>query len=348
MTDPLAVYCLDVGQGDCTFILGPGTSPAVVVLDCADAFVASRFLDDHQIRRIDAVVISHQDLDHIKGIAPLIRGFLEGGGRIDAVWVDDDRMQLTQRGSELFAYLLQLDEAEQLSLRVCSVDTGPKVVAQGKDWTVDLVLPLHADRLRARRKKDPNLASAAIRVHRAGRSVLLGGDVELGAWEKLNEHLLPADVFRVPHHGGHCDKGRRKWSGYDDLYTRVNAEVAVISVGTAQPGYGHPQPVHVQSIVSCGSCSVMCTQLTTRCHPSPADVRDAAISHAGAVVYPWRHHHKKNETPCAGSTMVLLHGDGTMEVEPTSNTTGWHQAWVQALPTPICAGHAQSRSDGET
>jgi beta-lactamase superfamily II metal-dependent hydrolase len=63
---------LDVGQGDCTIVVLPaahGEEPSAIVFDCADAYVAERFVANHAIKRLRAVVASHLDIDHIRGVA---------------------------------------------------------------------------------------------------------------------------------------------------------------------------------------------------------------------------------------------------------------------------------------
>lgn len=45
----LRVFFLDVGQGDCTFIVPPDGEGAPILFDCADAYVAERFVANHGI-----------------------------------------------------------------------------------------------------------------------------------------------------------------------------------------------------------------------------------------------------------------------------------------------------------
>lgn len=83
----------------------------VVLFDCNDAYVAERFTADHGIRHIAAVVVSHLDLDHVRGFLPFVRNFLDGGGTIDSIHVGHDRPDLHQSGAELVARVIEWDRA---------------------------------------------------------------------------------------------------------------------------------------------------------------------------------------------------------------------------------------------
>lgn len=60
MGSPLGVYFMDVGQGDCSFVVPPDGAGAIL-FDCNDAHVADRFVVDHGITHLSAVVASHLD-----------------------------------------------------------------------------------------------------------------------------------------------------------------------------------------------------------------------------------------------------------------------------------------------
>jgi hypothetical protein len=47
MGEPLRVFFLDVGQGDCTFVVPPVAESAPILFDCADSYVAERFVAAH-------------------------------------------------------------------------------------------------------------------------------------------------------------------------------------------------------------------------------------------------------------------------------------------------------------
>lgn len=339
--ESVGVYCLDVGQGDCTFVLGP---PDVAVLcDCADAAVAARFVGDHGIQRLEAVVITHLDLDHIQGMLPFLRTFLAGDGTIGTVYVDRDRrladVRARRAASALLTALLAWEEAGVLALGAPDADGTPKQVAGDTTWAVEIALPTHAAKLRLdlADHRDANRRSAVLRITRGTTAVLVGGDAPLSSWQNLPSTSLQASAIRAPHHGG--DLGRPSPGGLTtrSLYAGIGPKHAIISVGTLNT-HEHPSPTHVGDIRACGA-ALRCTQLTPRCDPAPAAFRAAALANVAAVAYPYRHYRgtraaPSTEVPCAGSVIVILDASAGVTVEPTAE--GWHALFVDGLASPCC------------
>ncbi len=166
------VDVLDVGQGLSTVVR---TAAHTLVFDAgpayrsgfdAGAMIVAPFLSHLGIRRIDALMISHGDMDHIGGAAALTKRFPIG----------------RRLGAE--------------SARPCRAGTAWRwdgvsfhVLAPAPGGSVD----------------DDNDASCVLRVSASGRSVMLTGDIErdaeralVAAWPK---ETLASDVLVVPHHG---------------------------------------------------------------------------------------------------------------------------------------------------
>jgi competence protein ComEC len=80
-----------------------------------------------------------------------------------------------------------------------------------------------------------NNASLALLVEVRGVRLLLSGDMEPEAQQRLHDALpgLRVDVLKVPHHGSRYQDA--------DFLTSLGARLAVVSVG-ADNDYGHPAP----------------------------------------------------------------------------------------------------------
>lgn len=346
----LGLYFLDVGQGDCTFIVPPAGAADPILVDCNDAYVAERFVANHRIKRLRAVVASHLDRDHIRGLVPFLETFFAGGGIVDSLYVNRDRPLPAGGDGQEIALLLdralawdQHPPCAGFSLERPDRTRAPQVVAAGPDWTVDIVLPFYGDRLEALSVdgEDPNGCSAVVQVTMGGRRVIVSGDATLDSWERLRPALGVAAVVRVPHHGGELGSGPN-WRGSAELYRALDPEHAVISVGTNN-AYGHPASSQIDAMRAPGRCRVRCTQLTPRCHPRPAELRGDALAIAGAVEWPYRHRAKPgdpkrsaltNETPCAGSMVVWLDATGAVSVEPRPR--GDHDQFLVKVQRPLC------------
>ena len=350
MPENLRIFFLDVGQGDCTFIVPPSGESGPILFDCADAYVAERFVANHSIANLAAVVASHLDIDHVRGLLPFLRTHFDAGRRVERLVMFPDRVPKPERHATLRALVAAALAWERAPphagfvLKASHRDgDGPVVLASGEGWSVELVLPWVGTSAEAivERGNDPNACSAVLRVWRGGTAVLVGGDAPLSSWVRLESNRRAAGVIRVPHHGGEIRDGGADWKQFADLYDAVEAGVAVVSVGTNN-GHGHPLPDHVISARRGGHCRLLCTQLTPRCHPTPTDHRNEALRYAGEVEYPYRHraqlgaprHRPSAEVPCAGSMVVTLTEQGDVSVLPTEGED--HTRLLGRLPHRLC------------
>ena len=197
--DCVDVHVLDVGQGLAAVLQ---TRNRVAVYDTGPAFrsggdtgqlIISPFLRSLGIRRIDALVVSHGDLDHAGGTASLIRDF-----RVSQV---------------LAGELLELPGQPQ---RLCTS-------AQQWYWDgvrFEFVHPLPGE------NRDGNDGSCVLLVSSGSRHALLTGDIGRQVERKLLERrILPQiDLVTVPHHGSRTSSG----SGF---VAHISASVAVVSSG---------------------------------------------------------------------------------------------------------------------
>ncbi len=353
-SQPLRIFFLDVGQGDCTFIVPPTDEGAPILFDCADQYVAERFVANHGITDLAAVVVSHLDIDHVRGMLAFLKNHFAAGRRVRRLVVALDRIPNPDGDVNLRAFMAaaldwgRTPPHEGFVLKAAQRDgDGPILLAgggsPGSDWRVELVLPMwdnfQSNLLDGR--EATNYCSAVLRVTRAGNSILIGGDAPLGSWERLEPHLRPAHAIRVPHHGGNILERGRDWRRYEDLYDAVRAESAVVSVGTNN-AHHHPLAAYVTAAHRGHSCRMLCTQLTPRCHDDPLELRSDALEYAGLVEYPYRHRavpghpsrRPPGEVPCAGTVMIALKPDGSLDVEPGSG--GHHDRLIEQVDHPLC------------
>ncbi|CAN5308492.1 hypothetical protein BH10ACT7_BH10ACT7_31300 [soil metagenome] len=204
----------DVGQGDATVVRSGG---AIALIDTGpDPAPLTSCLDDLGVERIDLLVLTHFDLDHVGGVQAVL-------GRVDRALVgpiggDGDRI---------------VGELAREGAHVEEVARGASGVLGEHRWNV--LWP----QKRLVGFEPGNDASVTLRLDPIGEcasgclsAVLLG---DLG--ESAQEAILRAgpvgsvDVVKVSHHGS-ADQSAR-------LYSRLSAVIGLVGVG-ADNDYGHP------------------------------------------------------------------------------------------------------------
>jgi len=234
---------LDVGQGDsivvevgkkAVYLIDGGGTPLHPAAELwrvrRDPFEVGKdillpYLRARGIERIDRLVMTHGDFDHIGGLAGLLPRFSFG-----AVLVNGKEPKETE------AKLIT-----QFRNRNIPVGTA----ARGRNWCDrDQVCWtwLHpGDTV----EKD-NDASIVLRLSAYGHTVLFTGDLEqAGERQLLDSGLLDAvDVLKVGHHGSST-------SSSDAFLAAIDPKAAVISAGK-QNRYGHPSTEVIKRLADRG------------------------------------------------------------------------------------------------
>lgn len=369
MKNYVAIYLLDVGQGDCSIVRLP--DDRVVVFDCADDRTLRNILTDWSTPKIDAFILSHLDQDHIAGALQFLQGWTQP---ISTVYAPIDRdisndHDEAQRAKKLLDNMGEHGRDEPPRMRrweVVPTARDPRPVASGEDaagsrWSLTLLAPSTVQRIKTDRLgewEDPNRYSAILRIQVGANAMLIGGDAPLLTWSELPAAERPAKVFRIPHHGGALDDGGipPQWD-VARLYREVGADTALVSVGTNN-GHAHPREEWVAPI-SGGACRMLCTQVTPKCHtalerigangekerdPDKIDeLRRQVITQQNQWTEPqYRHLTDKRhairkeqlEVPCAGTVIVRMYFDGRVDVLPFPQ--GGHEQVIDEWSQPLC------------
>lgn len=211
---PAIVQC-DVGQGDALLLIDPA---AVMMIDTGpDPGRADACLQLAGVRRVDVLVLTHFDADHVGGAAGLSRRGRSVG-----------EVLLSGAGDPKLATVLGRIRPE--SVRV--VREGETGAAGGIAW-------------RALWPRQPpagaveNGNSLVVRAEAQGVSVLALGDLGAAEQRRLLPEVAPVDVLKVAHHGSADEEPA--------LIRAARPRVALISVGADNP-YGHPTGTLLRSL----------------------------------------------------------------------------------------------------
>lgn len=196
-TDELRCTMLSVGHGTCVVLELPGGetllydagslgSPEVATNSI------SSFLWSRGITNIDAIVISHADVDHYNGVPGLLERFAVG-----KIYVSPLMFDPWATAGELKApnYLKEKIEAGDVPLEEVWMNDRLRVA----DERVNIEV-LHPPRFGVPGRDNAN--SMVLAIEFAGRRILLPGDLESPGIESvIAEEGQKADVLLAPHHG---------------------------------------------------------------------------------------------------------------------------------------------------
>ncbi len=217
----LHVTFFDVGQGNATLIQSTGFA---VLVDAGppDAHLARR-LHRRGIHRLDAIVLSHPQADHVGGAAEVL-DTMSVGRLLDPGLPTDERYERDA-----------LAAAHRHGVPVVVARTG--LVLRAGKVDVRVLGPRHVEP-----GEDPNSAAVILVAEEGDCRVLLPADAEAAVELPLN--LPQAGVLEVAHHGS-ADPD------LPELLRRVRPRTAVISVGRGN-SYGHPSPSTLAALAAAG------------------------------------------------------------------------------------------------
>ena len=223
----LEVTAIDVGQGDSLLLVSPegktllvdaggpigGDAPSGNFETGED--VVSPVLWGRNIRRLDAVALTHAHSDHMGGMVSVLQNF-----RPRVLWVGIN--------PSVPAYEALLAEARRLGIPVLAMTAGNQFAFGGAQ--VDVLAPAAGYHPGPAASNDDSLV---LHIVYGQTSVLLEGDAQAPSEQQMLSEKLHADLLKVGHHGSRS-------STTPGFLAAVAPSYAVISVAHHNP-YGHPR-----------------------------------------------------------------------------------------------------------
>ena len=235
----LEIHFLDVGQGDCTYIKTPlGKN---ILIDGGEGNsekydygknVVFPYLLDRKVNKIDYLIISHCDSDHIGGTFEVIKNM-----NVDKILIG-----------------LQLEKSEQLNdlINIANHKNIEIIVLQAGDiFKIENNLELQIlwpkiDELIEDNALNNN--SLLFKLKYKDFSILFTGDIEKLVENKIIEiyqnNELESDILKVAHHGS-------KTSTISKFLGKVNPKIALIGAGVNNK-FGHPNDEVINRLENCG------------------------------------------------------------------------------------------------
>lgn len=221
----LRVDFLDVGQGDAALITMPDGTTLLVDGGGRPRFrsdpsferasrsigeaVVSEYLWWRGLDRIDYVLATHADADHIDGLSDVVRNFAVNSALVGRTPSSDPEFAKFSRS--LIGTKLQTIQAGDV-IRFGEVEVKVLWPPPGSESSND--------------------DSVVLKLQFRNRSILLTGDIEKKTEAALTASDLQADVVKVAHHGS-------RTSSTEPFVTKTKPRFAIISVGRDSM-FGHP------------------------------------------------------------------------------------------------------------
>lgn len=216
----LAIYFLDIGQGDATLIQEPDGDQTLI-----DGGPGSSVLEQlgnqmpYWDKTIEQVVLTHPDADHLGGLVEVLKNY-----QVDRIITTD-----AVHTSNLYREWLGLIEEKKVPVEY------PKQGAD-LDWGEGLHFwVLWPERsFKEGQPKNLNDTSLVGRLTYGATSFIFPGDAEISVLDKIADSPYPlkSDVAHASHHGA-------KNGADEKFFEKVDPDWVIISVG-ANNRYGHP------------------------------------------------------------------------------------------------------------
>lgn len=301
MTDLPEVLILDVGHGNCSVILADGS---VCVVDAPVGTTLLETLRQLGISRVDTIILSHADKDHVAGVSTLLTcREIE----VKTLYVNPDATKQGPRSPWQKLRVSIQDARQKSELKVVPAltsDSSPIAVGTA---SLEVLAPAPELILGGAGSTDisgktlltSNSISAVIRVVYKGQGMfLLPGDLDgTGLTSMIAEGKdAKAKALLFPHHGGL--PGNTSTEEFVlNLCHLVQPEVIIFSNSRGQ--FSNPRPEIIASIRDRFSATIACTQLSRECLETTDGVSDVHIHDLPS-------HGRKNKSCCAGSLRFRL------------------------------------------
>ena len=220
----LRIYFIDVGQGDCTLIITPTNKTILIDGGGQENFDVGKkvlipYLLNRKIMKIDYIINSHTDTDHLEGLLTVLKELKVKNVIIGKQYEDTENLQR----------MLNLVNDKNVNLYV--VKAGDKLSIE-KNLYFDILWP---DENKMISENAINNNSLVCKLEYKKFSCIFTGDIEEQAEKEIGDKygkFLKGEIIKIAHHGS-------KTSSTEEFLKLVKPKIALIGVGENN-SFGHP------------------------------------------------------------------------------------------------------------
>jgi competence protein ComEC len=212
--DEIKVHFIDVGQGASQLIIG--SSGKTILIDAGNnnkEKLIAQYLKKEKINKIDILIGTHPDADHIGGLDSVINHF------------DIGKIYMPKIQSNTQTFEDVLTAIQNKGLKVSSAKAGT-VLDWEPDSAVEIIAPVGE-------YSEANEMSAVVRLTFGAATFLFTGDAAAKSEQDMltSKAILKSDVLLIGHHGSASSTSQA-------FLDAVHPSYAVIQSG--DNNYGHP------------------------------------------------------------------------------------------------------------
>ncbi len=234
-SDNLEVNFINVGEGDSILIEAPrkynilidGGGTPFSDFDVGSSTVIP-YLRREGIDKINLMILTHPDLDHLEGLLPVLEEF-----KVDMILDSGLAWDIPE-------YREFISLIKDKNIPYYQVKAGDHFIFN-RNFEILILNPMPTADLY--NESDLNNASIVVKLLYKNSKFLFTGDIEEEAEKELLlwQDYLKSDVLKVAHHGSAS-------STQIEFLNKVDPVIAVISVG--KNNYGHPSPEIIERLES--------------------------------------------------------------------------------------------------
>ncbi len=232
----LDIYFLDVGQGDCCLIKTPEGKN--ILIDGGEGNsekydygknVVVPYLLDRRITKLNYLIISHFDSDHVGGVISVIKEL-----KVESIIIGKQF-----ETNENLEYFFEIIKSKNIPIKV--VEAGDKICIE-KNLIFYTLWPSSENLIK---ENVLNNNSLVCKLIYKDFSCIFTGDIEEIAEKELVEkykdsNILKSNILKVAHHGS-------KTSSTREFLEKVKPEYALIGVGKNN-NFGHPSNITIEKL----------------------------------------------------------------------------------------------------
>lgn len=238
-TNRLKIYFIDVGQGDSTLIISPKGKKILIDGGGNEEYdigknVLIPYLLSKKINKIDYIIISHFDTDHVDGLLTVMKELRA------------EKVIISRQAKNCENYEKFINIVSKKNIDVTIVEKGSRINIE-KNLDIDILWP-NSNNIISENILNNN--SIVCKLKYNNFSMLFTGDIEEIAEkqilkESLKTNDLNVDILKVGHHGSNTSSTQR-------FIEKVNPKIALIGVGENNK-FGHPNQEVINRLETIGA-----------------------------------------------------------------------------------------------